>query len=78
MRESIEEEDEYQSPSHRALAERIPLVASIGCRHPNLREEDITKVNNAFSKLFEPIFKGHRQYLIEKLMPRAGPNHILL
>ena len=41
-------------------------------RYPNLREEDINKVDKAFSKLFSPLFMGHRPYLIDKLLPSAG------
>jgi hypothetical protein len=41
-------------------------------RYPNLREEDINKVDKAFSKLFSPLFKGHRPYLVDKLLPSAG------
>ena len=29
-------------------------------RYPNLREEDIKKVDKAFEKLFTPLFNGHR------------------
>ena len=41
-------------------------------RYPNLREEDITKVDRAFAKLFTPLFVGHRHYLIDKVLPSAG------
>ena len=41
-------------------------------RYPNLREDDIRKVDRAFAKLFTPLFVGYRPYLIEKVLPPAG------
>ena len=41
-------------------------------RYPNLREEDIKKVDKAFEKLFTPLFNSHRQFLSEKVLPSAG------
>lgn len=41
-------------------------------RYPRLRGEDIEKVDKAFNKLFTPLFKGHHQYLQEKMLPSAG------
>ncbi len=45
-------------------------------RYPLLREEDINKVNKAFNKLFTPLFKGHRQFMQDKILPSAGIPYI--
>lgn len=45
-------------------------------RYPNLGEEDIKKVERAFGKLFTPLFKGHCEYLTNKVLPSAGSYYI--
>lgn len=41
-------------------------------RYPLLDEDDIANVNTKISKAFGASFKGYRQYLIDRHVPRSG------
>ena len=73
----IEEESEY-SPQPIRLVQRVPLVSALDPKYPKLGEAEINKVNNAFSKIFAPVFSGYRDYIIDKHLQKAGPGHIFM
>ena len=51
---------------------KAQTTADLIARYPLLDEEDISNVNNKISKAFGASFKGYRQYLIDRHVPRSG------
>lgn len=73
----IEEESEHSPPPIR-LVQRVPLFTALGSKYPNLGDAEIKKVDNAFSKIFAPVFSGYRDHIIDKHLQKAGPGHIFM
>jgi hypothetical protein len=61
--ENIQEDSEY-SPLPSKLVSRVQLFSTMGSRYPLLGDAEINKVENAFNKIFAPVFSGYRNHLI--------------
>lgn len=66
------EDDPDYAPHPLQLVKRVPLFTTVGSRYPLLEDADVDKVNNVFSKVFAPVFEGHRNLVIDKHLAKLG------